>query len=72
MAQVIEYRPAIRNIQRGSSYFISNLNKNTTDDEVINLIKLSSTFFRMVHECIYVWGAIYFPGSQFDRVRKKM
>lgn len=39
---------------------------------MINLLKLSSTFFRMVHECLYVWGALYFPGSAFDRLRLKM
>ena len=26
----------------------------------------------MVHECLYVWGALYFPGSAFDRLRIKM
>jgi hypothetical protein len=46
--------------------------KNATDEEVMNLLKLSSTFFRMVHECVYVWGALYFPNSPFDRLRNKL
>ena len=37
-----------------------------------NLIKLSTTFFRMIHECLYVWGAVYFPGSVFDRMRIRL
>lgn len=42
------------------------------DEPFTNLMKLSSTFFRMVHECLYVWGAIYFPASLFDKLRLKM
>jgi len=26
----------------------------------------------MIHECIYVWGALYFPNSSFDRMRIKL
>ena len=36
------------------------------------MIKLSSTFFRMIHECVYIWGAHYFPGSSFDKLRIKL
>lgn len=57
---------------RGSTYFIRQIDKNLEDDDMMNLMKLSSTFFRMVHECLYVWGAQYFPGSSFDRLRIKM
>lgn len=42
------------------------------DEEFMTLVRLSSTFFRMVQECLYVWGALYFPGSVFDRLRLKM
>lgn len=42
------------------------------DEDLINIMKLSSTFFRMAHECLFVWGAIYFPGSLFDKTRLKM
>jgi hypothetical protein len=65
-AEIIEYRFNVASIQRGSSYFIRENDKNIEDDE---LMKLSSTFFRMVHDGVYVWGAIYFPKSLFDRLR---
>jgi hypothetical protein len=39
---------------------------------MLNLIKLSSTFFRMIHECIYVWGTFYFPNSLFENLKLKL
>ena len=71
-AEIIEYRSNVKSIQRGSNYFIREFDKNIGDDEMMNLIKLSSTFFRMVHECLWVWGTLYFPGSAFDKLRIKM
>lgn len=71
-AEIVEYRGSIPSLQRGSTYFLRSVPKNATDDEVMNLLKLSSTFFRMVHECVYVWGALYFPNSPFDRLRAKL
>jgi hypothetical protein len=68
----VEYRSNIRSIQRGSTYFMKEVSKALDDDDLMNLIKYSSTFFRMVHECLYVWGAIYFPNSSFGRLRLKM
>jgi hypothetical protein len=70
-AEILEYRSNVASLQRGSSYFIREYDKNIEDDELKNLMRLSSTFFRMVHECVYVWGAIYFPKSLFDKLRQK-
>lgn len=72
VAEVVEYRAHIKSIQRGSSYFIRQFDKEATDEDIVNLIKISTTFFRMIHECIYVWGAIYFPGSAYDKMRIKL
>ena len=70
--EIVEYRSSIDNIQRGSTFFLKEMDKNIGDEDLINLMKLSSTFFRMAHECLFVWGAIYFPGSLFDKTRIKM
>lgn len=26
----------------------------------------------MVHECLYVWGKVYFPGSKLDKLRLEL
>lgn len=72
VAEIMEYRSHIKSLQRGSSYFIKEFDKEAIDEDIVGLIKMSTTFFRMIHECIYVWGAIYFPGSSFDKMRLKL
>jgi hypothetical protein len=62
----------VKGLSRGSTYFIKEIDKNIEDEEFMTLVRLSSTFFRMVQECLYVWGALYFPSSTFDRLRLKM
>ena len=57
---------------RGSSYFIKNIPKNCSDDDIADLTKLSNTFFRMSHEILFIWGTKYLPNSQFSKFYSKL
>lgn len=75
------YRIHVRSIERGNTYFLADnnsLSRYTQDDKVNHVVKLSSTFFKMVHECVYVWGKVYFNHNQskfrevYDRLKDKI
>jgi hypothetical protein len=72
LSGVVEYRQHIKSIERGNNFFVVESARYNLDDKVNHLIKLSSTYFKMVHECLYVWGTFYFPGSNFQLILKKL
>ena len=71
LLNVIEYRSNIKSILRGGLYFVPEIDKNLSDDEISSLAKFSNTYFRMSHEILYVWGSIYFPDSNFAKIYQK-
>jgi hypothetical protein len=56
MVEVIEYRSYIKDMERGNSYFMSQISRYGQDDKGNQLVKIASTFFRMVHEALFIWA----------------
>ena len=49
MVEIVEYRSYIPQMERGNSYFLSTVNRYGQEDKTNHLVKIGSTFFRMVH-----------------------
>lgn len=49
IVEIIEYRAYIPNMDRGNTYFLGALNRYATDEKINHLIKIGSTFFKMIH-----------------------
>jgi len=72
LVEVIEYRAYLQHMDRGNTYFINQVYRYCQDDKTNHLIKIGSTFFRMVHEVLYIWGTFYFPESNFNKMLNKL
>lgn len=72
LVEIIEYRSYIQNMDRGNTYFLSQFFRYVPDEKVNHLLRIGSTFFKMVHEALYVWGTFFFPNSGFNKMLNKL
>ena len=72
IVEIIEYRAYLKKMDRGNSYFLGQIYRYGQDDNINHLVKIGSTFFRMVHQVMYVWGTFYFPQSNFNKMLTRL
>ena len=72
MVEIVEYRAYVPQMERGNTYFLNQIHRYGQDDKTNHLVKIGSTFFRMVHEVLYVWGTHYFPDSNFSKILNRL